>query len=131
MTIKRYNPDTIYTPVAPYFQNNEVPAGARWLVTAGLVGVSPDGTLIKEQKGQLKQAWQNVRAAVEAAGMTPDDIVKLTIYMTKNAADNMLYSRECRAEALGGAKPGATLIYVAGLADPDMVIEVDVVAAKA
>jgi enamine deaminase RidA (YjgF/YER057c/UK114 family) len=131
MTIKRYNPDAMYTPVAPYFQNNEVPAGARWLVTAGLVGMSKDGNLVKDQKGQLKQAWQNVRAAVEAAGMTPDDIVKLTIYMTKNASDHLLYSRECRTEALGGAMPGATLIYVAGLADPDMVIEIDVMAAKA
>jgi enamine deaminase RidA (YjgF/YER057c/UK114 family) len=131
MTIKRYNPDTVYTPVAAYFQNNEVPADARWLVTAGLVGMTPDGTLLKDQKEQIKQAWQNVRAVVEAAGMTPDDIVKLTIYMTQNAADNMLHSRECRAEALGGAKPAATLIYVAGLADPAMVIEIDVVAAKA
>jgi len=131
MTIKRYNPDTMYTPVAPYFQNNEVPAGARWLVTAGIVGLTKDGTLVKDHKGQLKQAWQNVRAAVEGAGMTPENIVKLTIYMTQNASEHLVYSRECRTEALSGAKPGATLIYVAGLADPDMVIEIDVMAAKA
>ncbi len=131
MTIKRYNPDTVYQPVAAYHQNNEVPAGARWLVSAGQVGLDLDGNLIKDQKGQINQAWQNVRAIVDAAGMTPDDLVKLTIFMTPNAADNMPYGRECRAEALGDVKPAATLVYVAGLADPDMVIEIDVMAAKA
>ena len=131
MTIKRYNPDTVYQPVAAYYQNSEVPAGARWLVTAGQVGIDLGGDLIKDHKGQIKQTWANVRAVVEAAGMTPDDIVKLTIYMTPNAAEHLTYSREARAEALAGAKPAATLVYVAGLADPDMVIEVDVTAAKA
>ncbi len=131
MTIKRYNPDTVYQPVAAYYQNNEVPAGARWLVTAGQVGIDLGGDLVKDPKGQIKQTWQNVRAVVEAAGMTPDDIVKLTIFMTANAAEHLTYSREVRAEALDGAKPAATLVYVAGLADPDMVIEVDVTAAKA
>ncbi|MEM7123859.1 MAG: RidA family protein [Pseudomonadota bacterium] len=130
MTIKRYNPDTVYQPVAPYYQNSEVPAGARWLVTAGQVGIDLGGDLIKDHKGQIKQTWANVRAVVEAAGMTPDDIVKLTIYMTPNVAEHLTYSREVRIEALDGAKPAATLVYVAGLADPDMVIEVDVTAAK-
>jgi enamine deaminase RidA (YjgF/YER057c/UK114 family) len=130
MTIKRYNPDTVYQPVAAYFQNTEVPAGARWLITAGQVGMAPDGNLVKDHREQIRQAWQNVRAVVEAAGMTPDDLVKLTIYMTPNVADKLLHSRACRGEILGGAKPAATLLYVAGLADPDMVIEIDVVAAK-
>ncbi len=129
MTIKRYNPDTVYKPVAAYHQNTEVEAGARWLVAAGQVGIEPDGTFIKDPEGQIKQTWRNVRAVIEAAGMTPDDIVKLTIFMTPNVADKLAYSRECRAEALGDGKPSATLVYVAGLADPDMVIEVDVMAA--
>ena len=131
MAIKRYNPEGLYQPVAAYFQNNEVPAGARWLVTAGQVGIASDGKLVKDPRDQIMQAWRNVKAAVEGAGMTVDDIVKLTIYMTENAKDLMLHSRECRAQVLEGAKPGATLVYVAGLADPDMVIEVDIVAAKA
>jgi len=130
MTLKRYNPDTVYKPVAAYFQNTEVPAGARWLVTAGQVGMTPDGNLLKDREAQITQTWANVRAVVEAAGMTCQDIVKLTIFMVADAADLLAHSRKARGEALGGATPGATLIYVSGLADPDMVIEVDVVAAK-
>jgi len=131
MGIKRYNPEGLYQPVAAYHQNNEVPAGARWLVTAGQVGLDTDGKLIKDPKGQIEQTWKNVAAALKGAGMTPKDLVKLTIYMTQNAAEHMPHSRECRAKSLEGEKPGATLVYVAGLADPDMVIEVDVYAARA
>jgi len=130
MAIKRYNPKGLYEPVAAYMQNNEVPAGARWLVTAGQVGIGADGKLIKEPKGQIEQAWKNVAATLAGADMGPEDLVKLTIYMTPNAAEHLLHSRECRGRILNGEKPGATLIYVAGLADPDMVIEIDVYAAK-
>lgn len=131
MTIKRSNPEGLYQPVAAYFQNNEVPAGARWLVTAGQVGIGLDGKLVKDHRGQIEQAWKNVAATLKGAGMGPKDLVKLTIYMTLNAAEHLPYSREVRSKVLEGEKPGATLVYVAGLADPDMVIEVDVYAAKA
>lgn len=130
MAIKRYNPEGLYEPVAAYHQNNEVPAGARWLVTAGQVGIAPDGTLIKEPRDQIEQAWTNVRAALAGAGMTVADLVKLTIYMTPDAAEHMQHSRECRARILEGEKPAATLVYVAALADPDLVIEIDVMAAR-
>jgi enamine deaminase RidA (YjgF/YER057c/UK114 family) len=130
MAIKRYNPKGLYEPVAAYHQNNEVSAGARWLVTAGQVGIGTDGKLVKEPKGQIEQAWKNVAAALAGAGMSAKDLVKLTIYMTPNAAEHMQHSREARARILEGEKPGATLVYVAGLADPDMVIEIDVYAAQ-
>ena len=130
MSLKRYNPDTVCKPLAAYSQNTEVPAGARWLVTAGQVGITPDGTLLKDRDEQITQTWKNVRAVVEAAGMTCDDIVKLTIFMVADATDMMGHSRAARGEGMGGAAPGATLVYISGLADPDMIIEVDVMAAK-
>ncbi len=125
----KYNPDTVYAPVAAYYQAVEVPAGARWLVTAGQVGITPDGDLVEDADGQIAQAWRNVAAMLAAARMTPDDLVKLTIYMV--GAEHIVASRGHRENALGGAMCAATLILVAGLADPAMIIEIDVVAAKA
>ncbi len=127
--LKKYNPDTVYAPVAAYYQAVEVPAGARWLVSAGQVGITPDGTLVEDADGQIAQAWRNVAAIIAAADMTPDDLVKLTIYMV--GAEHIVASRGHRESALGGAMCAATLILVAGLADPAMIIEIDVVAAKA
>ena len=125
----KYNPDTVYTPVAAYYQAVEVPDRARWLVTAGQVGITPDGDLIEDADGQIAQAWRNVAAMLAAARMTPDDLVKLTIYMV--GAEHIVASRGHRESALGGAMCAATLILVAGLADPAMIIEIDVMAATA
>ena len=127
--LKKYNPDTVYAPVAAYYQAVEVPAGARWLVSAGQVGITPDGTLVEDADGQIAQAWRNVAAIIAAADMTPDDLVKLTIYMV--GAEHIVASRGHRESALGGAMCASTLILVAGLADPAMIIEIDIVAAKA
>jgi enamine deaminase RidA (YjgF/YER057c/UK114 family) len=127
--VKKYNPDTVYPPVAAYYQAVEVPENARWLVSAGQVGMTPDGALVEDPDGQIAQAWRNIAAIVAAAGMTPDDLVKLTIYMV--GAEHIVASRNHREAALGDAMCAATLILVAGLADPAMVIEIDVMAAKA
>ena len=125
----KYNPDTVYAPVAAYYQAVEVPDRARWLVTAGQVGITPDGDLVEDADGQIAQAWRNVAAMLAAARMTPDDLVKLTIYMV--GAEHIVASRGHRESALGGAICAATLILVAGLADPAMIIEIDVMAATA
>ena len=127
--LKKYNPDTVYEPIAAYYQSVEVPAGARWLITAGQVGIAPDGKLVTDPEAQIEQVWKNVAALLAAADMAPEDLVKLTIYLTDVA--HFVTNRTYREAALGSAKCAATGIIVAGLADPAMVIEVDVYAAKA
>ena len=126
--LKKYNPDTVYQPVAAYFQSVEVPAGARWLITAGQVGIAPDGTLVKDPEAQIEQVWKNVAALLAAADMAPEDLVKLTIYLID--VEHFVTNRKYREAELGGVKCAATGVLVAGLADPAMVIEVDVYAAK-
>ena len=64
-----------------------------------------------------------------AADIGPEDLVKLTIYLLN--PDDFVTNRKCRAEYLGDAKYAATTVLVGALADPAMVIEVDVMAAKA
>lgn len=127
--LKKYNPDTVYEPIAAYYQSVEVPAGARWLVTAGQVGIAPDGNLVTDPEAQIEQVWKNVAALLAAADMAPEDLVKLTIYLIDVA--HFATNRKCREAVLGSEKCAATGIIVAGLADPAMVIEVDVYAAKA
>jgi enamine deaminase RidA (YjgF/YER057c/UK114 family) len=127
MPISRSNPPTLHAPVGAYHHCNVVEPGSRLLVAAGQIGVGPDGVLIDEPRAQIAQAWRNVRAVVEAAGMTHRDIVKLTVYMV--GATHVEFSRDCRNRTIEGERPGSTLIYVAGLAEPNMIIEIDVIAA--
>jgi len=122
------NPANIAPPAAMYSHSVEVPPNARWLVTAGQVGMAPDGELVQDPEEQIAQTWKNVAALLAAADMGPEDLVKLTIYLLN--ADDLVSNRKYRAKYLGDAKCASTAVMISGLADPAMVIEVDVMAAK-
>lgn len=57
--LKTRNPSTIAAPAAKYSHSVEVPPNARWLFTAGQVGVRPDGSIPEGSEAQHDQIWQN------------------------------------------------------------------------
>jgi len=61
--------------------------------------------------------------------MGVEDLVKVNIFVT--SADVVAASRAIRDAALKGAEPASTLLVIAALAHPDLVIEIEAVAAKA
>ena len=79
----RHNPAGIAPPFSPYSHAVEVASGARWLHVSGQVGVQPDGSILSEPSAQIEQSWRNVLAVVNAAGMGPQDLVKVTAYLTR------------------------------------------------
>ncbi len=109
-----------------YAQATEAPAGARWLHVSGQVGLDRDGNLPSDFEGQARWAFRNLVAVVRAAGMSPEDIVKVTVFMTRQQ-DVPAY-RTVRDEELG-VVTASTLLVIAGLASPDWLIEIEAVAA--
>ena len=81
--LKRFNPKTAPKSYSIYSQGVEVPAGLRLLYVSGQVGVKPDGSLAGDAEAQIEQAWRNVLAILEAAGMGAEDLVKVNTYMTR------------------------------------------------
>ncbi len=69
--------------VGPYSQAVATSAG-KMVFISGQLGLEPDtGELVSENfEGQVRQAFTNLQAVVEAAGGTLDSIVKLTLYLT-------------------------------------------------
>ena len=128
MLVKR-NPTTVPPSLSAYSLAVEAPPGSRWLHISGQVGVAPDGTLAEGARAQMEQTWCNLLAILADAGMAPEDLVKVTAYLTR-AEDTPLY-REVRDAMLKGAEPASTLVIVAGLAHPDWLVEIEVVAARA
>jgi enamine deaminase RidA (YjgF/YER057c/UK114 family) len=124
---RHHNPSTVAPPFSSYSHGVEAPASARWLHISGQIGVKPDGTLADGAEAQMEQAWRNIFAILEAAGMTRQDLVKTTVFLTVHA-DTAL-ARRVRERMLAGATPASTLIYVAGLARPDFLIEIEAIAA--
>ena len=125
--IKRYNPGTVAPPFSSYSNAVEVPGSWRWLHVSGQVGVTADGTVLEGFEAQADQAWKNVLAILADAGMTSADIVKANVFLTDSS--QVAASRTSRDAALDGAEPASTLFVVAGLASPDWLVEIEVVAA--
>ena len=120
--------DELYHHSSNVAHGVEVPAGARLLFTNGQVGTEPDGSTPEAVADQLEVIFGRLRAVLEAAGMTLEDVVRFDVYLT-NRADVKTFV-EVRDRIMGDHKPGATLLVVKGLARPELKIEVEAVAAK-
>jgi enamine deaminase RidA (YjgF/YER057c/UK114 family) len=117
------NPPDVHPPVAAYAHQIEVAAPARWLVLSGQIGQRPDGTLPAEPLAQLQVALDNVAKNLAAAGITKAHLVKLTFYLVGDIA--AAERRRLVEVWLGAHRPCSTLVYVAGLATPDLRVEID------
>jgi len=128
MAIKFHNPKTVAL-AGKYSLGAEVPPGARVLYVAGQVGLDSKGKLQPTFEKQAVQAWKNIGQVLKAAGMGYKDIVKITSFITDGRY--LLANRAARDQFITEPYPAATLLVVAGLADPAMLVEIEVVAAKA
>jgi len=115
--------------IGTYSDAVEVPANARWLVTAGTPGLALDGSLPADIAGQAEVAWTHIVTMLERAGMTVDDIVKVTQYLL-HAADIPAYAK-VRSKFLGNVRPASMLLVVPALVRPEFLLEIEVQAAKA
>lgn len=110
-----------------YAQAMEVPADARSIHVSGQVGILPDGTLPATSHEQHRQAWKNIFAIIESAGMEISDIASVWAIVTDH--DQVSIYRETRDEMLGGHVCSSTML-VCGLASPDWKVEIAVIAAR-
>jgi len=125
---KKHNPSAIARPVGTYSHGVEVPAGARWLFISGQLGSAADGSVAADFREQADQAWRNLMAVLESAGMGIEDVVHLNHWLV-DQGDFEAYA-EVRARYLGDARPAATLMIVKDLVRPGYLIEVGAVAAR-
>jgi 2-iminobutanoate/2-iminopropanoate deaminase len=112
-------------PVAAYTQAVEVSGVTRTLYISGQIGQRMDGSIPDDMVEQVRLAWQYLEAQLKGAGMTLDNLVKITTILPN--LDDMAAAREGRGKALGDRKPASTLI-VGGLANPAWKIEVEAIA---
>jgi 2-iminobutanoate/2-iminopropanoate deaminase len=96
---------------------------------AGQVPRGMDGKALHpgDPVAQIRKVWSNLKIAVEAAGGSLEDIVKTTTYVV--GADTGAKIRAARVEMLPEqGRPTSTTVAVAGLADPDFLVEVEAIA---
>jgi 2-iminobutanoate/2-iminopropanoate deaminase len=114
--------------IGTYSDAIEVAPDMRWLYTAGTPGLAADGTVPADITGQAEIAWQHIMAMLKKADMGVHDLVKITQYLL-NAADIPAYAK-VRSRYLDDARPASMLMIVPGLVWPNMLLEIEAVAAK-
>ncbi len=121
--MKFLNPKSISAPASRYSQAVVVPAGGKRLIISGQIGANPDGSLANGLEAQMERTWLNIFAILDEAGMTKRNLAKITVFVTDPDA-TALY-RQIRDRMLDGHAPAATYLVVAGLASPEILVEIE------
>jgi enamine deaminase RidA (YjgF/YER057c/UK114 family) len=96
-----------------------------WALTAGTTATGTHGVLNPgDPYGQTRAAFAIALAALEAAGISADRVVRTRMYVT-DIQDQAEVGR-AHAELFGAAPPVATMVQVSALADPAHLVEVEV-----
>lgn len=127
--VVRDNPPELLT--SPRFTNVvEVPASARLILVSGLTAQGSDGVAPKGAVEQAQAVFRNLRIALTARGLTPADVIQIRGFLVDIQTTLPAY-RQAAGEFFGKAPPPAsTVVGVAGLVRPDLLLEVELIAAK-
>ena len=118
----RSNPPVVRAPTG-YTHAIQITGDYRRLIISGQVGMALDGSVPGTGEEQVAQAFANLRAVLTENGMTAANIVKTTAFLTDRAL--LATYRQARAAVFGEHAPASTLLFVAGLADPRWVVEIE------
>ena len=92
------------------------------------MGVTPEGIVPIDPKEQIALAWDNLLAVLADAGMGVTDLVKVDGFITRPELVP-LYRQE-RERRFAGHAAATTMVIVAGLAEPNLLVEIQAIAAR-
>lgn len=100
------------------------------LILSGHVPMTPDGQLIGLGiKEQTKQVFENIGAALDEAGVSFTDLVKITIFLCPMNAETLDGFREVRDRYINlDCPPTSSLVGVSALVNPDFLVEIEAIA---
>lgn len=131
MSINRLNPDTLHQNPA-FTQVVMIENPQKLIYVGGQNGVNRKGEVVGQDiASQGEQAFRNVVAALEAAGATLADVVKMTIYVVQGQSLQAGFAGAQKAGNMNAYPAAISVIVVAGLANPQFLVEIEAVAAIA
>ena len=126
MQTRKINAETAFVPTTGYAQAVELSGHSRLLYVSGQTPLDPEGRVPEGFEAQARQAWKNVEAQLQAAGMTLDNLVLHRTFLADRRY--AMANRALRKEVLGGRET-ATTVVIAGIFDEAWLIEIEAVAA--
>jgi len=96
------------------------------LFVSGMAPLDGNGRLVSDDVvAQTHKVFENLKAALDAAGASFEDVLKVTVFLT-NVNDRTRIN-PVRQQYFGDARPASTLIGVKELAIPGMKVEIEAV----
>lgn len=132
MAIELINPECL--PKPDVYRQLSIATGSRMVFLAGQVARDAEGSPVGagDFAAQIEQAYLNVGRALAEVGGSFDDVAKLTVYVVDWSPEKFPQMGEgiARAAATLGVDPikPVTLIGVAALGEPDLMVEVEAIA---
>lgn len=122
------NPKTLYDPSPNGYSTAVItPAGARVAYISGQGGQDSAGALSPDFAVQVRQAYANLKAALDGIGARPDQVAKLTVFVVDHDMSKLGVLTQNVKEVFGERLPAQTLVPVPKLAIDPMLFEVEAV----
>ena len=120
--------DKVSKPSGHFSQATVVEARGRLLFISGMTARRADGTIagVGDVAAQTRQVCENLKAAVEAAGGSMDDICRVDVYVRNMEHFDAIH--QVRREYFKAPAPASTMVEVSKMTSPEYLIEINAIA---
>jgi 2-iminobutanoate/2-iminopropanoate deaminase len=121
----------IRKPVGIFSQATVVEAKGKLVFISGMTARRPDGSVagIGDITEQTRQVCENIKAAVEAAGGTLDDVCRVDVYVRNMEQFEAIH--KVRSQYFKPPLPASTMVEVTKMVSPEYLIEINAIAVVA
>jgi enamine deaminase RidA (YjgF/YER057c/UK114 family) len=120
--------DRISRPSGHFSQATMIEARGRIVFISGMTARRADGTMagIGDPEAQTRQVCENLKAAVETAGGTMDDICRVDVYIRNMEHFDLIH--KARRDYFKAPAPASTMVEVCKMTSPEALIEISAIA---
>jgi 2-iminobutanoate/2-iminopropanoate deaminase len=120
--------DSIRKPIGVFSQATIAEARGRLVFISGMTARRADGSIagIGNIEIQTRQVCENIKAAVEGAGGTLDDVCRVDVFVRNMEHFDAIH--KVRREYFKPPLPASTMVEVTKMVSPDYLIEINAIA---
>src|ERR1700676_871604 len=120
--------DKLRQPSGVFSHATATDAKGRLVFLSGMTSRRADGTIagIGDIEAQTRQVCENLKAAVEAAGGTLDDVCRVDVYVRNMEHFDLIH--KVRREYFRAPAPASTMVEVCKMTSPEYLIEINAIA---
>lgn len=128
MAKKQIISDRLGKPSGHFSHATTIEARGRLVFISGMTAHQPDGSVagVGDVETQTRRVCENVKAAVEAAGGTLDDICRVDVFVRNMEHFDTIH--KVRREFFSPPLPASTMVEVTKMTHPDYLVEISAIA---